>query len=43
MKSVIYLQFTAKVIGSPEMIALILVFHAHLSVFHDEITIELSH
>jgi hypothetical protein len=43
MKSVIYLQLTANVIGSHEIIALILVFHAHLSVFHDEMIIELSH
>jgi hypothetical protein len=43
MKSVIYLQLTAKVIGSQVMIALILVFQAHLSVFHDEMIIELSH
>jgi hypothetical protein len=38
-----YLQLTANVIGSHEMIAFILVFHAHLSVFHDEMIIELSH
>jgi hypothetical protein len=43
MKSVIYLQFTANVIESHEMMALILVFHAHLSVFHDEMIIWLSH
>ena len=43
MKSVIYLQLTANVIGSYEIIALILVFHAHLSVFHDEMIIWLSH
>ena len=39
MKSVIYLPFTAKVMASPSMIALILVLPAPLSVFPEEMMI----